>query len=219
MEKITKIVLWILSLLCLYAIGYIGLGWFWSWGELIDYQRVNSVFLNLSYSYLAGLIFYLLVSYFPYKLRQNKFKPIINSKIEILFRKINSCVVTFHTEDKESLIQDITLQKLKEIICGNDLYNLSYYGKAVAYQMNNFQFLCETRQGVFTLIESILLYREYMSGVDIAHIEGIKDSPYFNMIKVYETTPVAMSYYKSDLYKEELAKEMLLIINHVKKMR
>jgi hypothetical protein len=218
MEKTIKIILWIISLLSLYAVGNIGLGWFNTFGESTNYERINSVLLNLSYSYLAGLIFYLLVSYFPYKFRQDKFKPIIKTKTENLYNQINACVVTFHNVENNTLIQNITLPELKEKINKNDLYNLSFYSHLVGYQMNNFEFLNKTRQNIFSLIESILLYREYMSSFDIEQIESIKDSKYFHLIKVYENTPTAKMYYQSKLFKHELANEIFKIIDSVKKL-
>lgn len=49
-------------------------------GEAENAANKNEVMLNLSYSYLAGLIFYILVTWLPNKVRCCMLQPFINEK-------------------------------------------------------------------------------------------------------------------------------------------
>lgn len=58
------------------------------WEISDNYQQVNQVIINLSYSYLAGLIFYLLTSCFPYMIKRNKLKKPIIEKLKAIKGKL-----------------------------------------------------------------------------------------------------------------------------------
>ena len=59
----------------------------------------NEVMLNLSYSYLAGAIFYFFVTWLPYRLRSQKMRPFINDKKKIIKDKMFDCALnTMPTE-------------------------------------------------------------------------------------------------------------------------
>ena len=66
-----------ITILCLYVIGCVGLNIFPTLGFCQKADAINSVGLNLSYSFIAGWIFYLLITYFPYRFFKRKFSPII----------------------------------------------------------------------------------------------------------------------------------------------
>lgn len=216
MERLLKIMLWTLSFLCIYAISNIGLGKLWSLGHADNYIQINNVLINLSYSYIAGLIFYILISYFPNKIRSNKFRPIIQTKIDDLYNQINACVVTFQTKTDGDLIQDITSDNLEKSIVGNSMYTKSHYGELTGLSMDNFLFLSRTRNSVFDIIESLLQYRDFMSSEYVACIENIKDASYFHLIKNYETTAAMRIMYDTNEFKSEISKELYKIIEFVR---
>ena len=95
MEKLVKCILWIITIICIYAILHIGLGWFCAIGVSDNYLKINQVLINLSYSYIAGVIFYLLTVFFPYKYRLQKLKRPINSKIKDIHGKIIDSAKSF----------------------------------------------------------------------------------------------------------------------------
>lgn len=49
--------------------------------------------LNLSYSYLAGIIFYFLVTWLPYRMRARKMRPFIEEKKNVIKQKMDDCAV------------------------------------------------------------------------------------------------------------------------------
>jgi len=219
MGRLIKTIIWLLSLLSIYSILYIGLGILWSVGYSSNYERINTVIINLSYSYFAGLIFYIFVSYLPYLSRKIKFKPIIQDKVNSLYNQINACVVSFQSDTDGDLIKDINYDKLENIIVSNSMYSKSFYGKQTGIAMDNFLFLNQTRGRIFSLIESILQYKEYLPNETIVKIEKIKDSTYLHLIKNYQTTSLMKAIYDSGKYKKEIAIELFKIIELIKKLK
>lgn len=70
-----------------------------------NYQQINEVIVNLSYSYLAGLIFYLLNDGIPSYFRQKKAMDLIAPKLLSLYSKLDWIVAVTKLEanlDKEN---------------------------------------------------------------------------------------------------------------------
>lgn len=219
MEKVVKCVLLITTLISLYIIFCVGLGWFWTIGFSFDSDKINQILINLSYSYMAGFIFYILVSYLPYRLKTEKLKPVIKLKINDLYNQINACVQTFDSTENNDIIINLTVDKLAEKINNNNMYGNSFYAIMVGYQMNNLQFLKSTKDNVFGIISSILEYKEYMNTDQILNIEKIRDSEYFHLVKVYEDTPIAKTYYSSQQFKDAMIKDLYEIIVCVRELK
>lgn len=214
-----KILLWIIAFISIYTIGCVGLEVLPTLGTTETPILINSVLLNLSYSYFAGLIFYLLVTHYPFYLQRKKFSPIIKSKINDLYNQVEATIQTFETKEVKGIVDTITFEDLKKVIEKNSMYSNSFYANTVGYQMNNFQFLVETKNNFFTIIERLLIYKDYLSINQIVSIEKIRDSSFFHLTKVYESTSLAILYYNSSQFKEELAKELFNIILYMRKIK
>ena len=88
MRNISNLILVILTVISFYVILYVGLGFGWPVGTSENYERINKVLENLSYSYLAGCIFYVLTVSVPYRLRRHKLDKVLHSKISIIVGKL-----------------------------------------------------------------------------------------------------------------------------------
>lgn len=218
MKKIISIILYLLTLSSGYIILTIGLGWFWTIGSCENADRINQVLLNLSYSYIAGWIFYLLVTYFPEMQRKITLRPAIQLKIEDLRKQINACIQTFAKNEDWHLVDTITREQLVQLITNADMYANSYYASIVGFQQNHLQFLHATRSNVFELIEQILFYKEYLSAKQLLLLEKIQDSTYFHLTKVYENTPLAKIFYSSDKFKNEMVDDLYDVITHMRNL-
>jgi hypothetical protein len=210
--KILESFLWILTLICLYIILCVGLGWFWTIGYSDNSENINQVLINLSYSYIAGLIFYFLISFLPYRLKIEKLKPAITFKIDSLYKQIKACAQSFDTKENTDIIEKTTLDELKIVLDKNGMYDNSFQAREVGYIMNNFQFLNSTRNNAFDIIDSLLGYKEFMKMEQVVEIEKIRDSDFFRLVKTYEDTPIAKHYYSSSEFKEALAEDLFEII-------
>ena len=218
MKNLTKIGLHILTVFSAYIICTVGLGWFWPIGNCDNAERINEVLINLSYSFVAGLIFYVLVTYLPKLQAKKTITPVIKYKITNLQKQINACIQTFGTNEDEKLVENITKEQLSQLINQADMYSNSFYAKMVGYQQNNLQFLNATRSNVYTIMGQIIDYKEYMSTQQLIDIEKMKDSAFFHLTKVYEDTPTAKLYYTSNEFKEVMINELYDVIIHTRRL-
>ena len=142
---------------------------------------------------------------------KRKFSPIINGRIIDLCKQIEACVHTFSMEDSD-IINSISKEQLLGLIQAKGMYSQSCFDEQVGYQMNNLQFLVETKRNCFDIIEKLIPYKEYLTDKQIVCIEKIRDSSYFHLTKIYEISSVAKIYYNSEQFKNELSKELYYII-------
>lgn len=75
---------------------------------------INNLYLNLSYSYIAGMIIYLLTCYLPHYQMKRKLREVIRKKVEMIVRIIDDVVLEFSRDinTKECTEE----QKLKTIL-------------------------------------------------------------------------------------------------------
>ncbi len=214
MKNVVNTILCVTALTSLYIILCVGLGWFWTIDSFENAEKINQILINLSYSYFAGLFFFLLVTQLPYIYKKAKFKPTINEKIKNLNYQIFACIQTFETEEIPLNI-NITKEELSEILNKNGIYTNSFYAIVAGYQMNNFQFLVSTRGMILDIINSINNYGEYLKEEQIINIERIKDSSFLHLISHYENSPMAQVNYSSNVFRAALVDELYLVITYL----
>ena len=93
-NKITKVIhlaVWIVGTIALYTILQVKLGIAWAIGAINNADVVNEVLVNLSYSYLAALLFYLLTDRIPFLLNRFQLKPVINNLFKDIQTKYLAC--------------------------------------------------------------------------------------------------------------------------------
>lgn len=91
-------------------------------GEAKNADQINEVLVNLSYSYMAGLVFYLLNDYIPTKIRERKALKLISRKLVDIYMKMdwiiaaekqyNNCV----KENKDITLEDCAFAELHTLI-------------------------------------------------------------------------------------------------------
>ena len=199
------------TILCLYVIGCVELDIFPRLGFCQKANEINSIGLNLSYSVIAGWIFYLMTTYFPYRSLKHKLSPIVNGRIKDLCKQIEACVHTFSIENSD-VINSITKERLLDLIQAKGIYSQSCLAEQVGYKMDNLQFLVETRRNCFDIIEKLVPYMEYLTDEQVVAIEKIRDSSYFHLTKNYENSPDTQKYYNSEDFKNELSKQLYDVI-------
>lgn len=214
MKRIVNIILLTTGMISLYIILCIGIGWFWTIGSFENAEKINQVLINLSYSYFAGLFFFLLVTQLPHIYKKKKFKPVIDEKITNLSNQIFACIQTFEREEIAQNI-NITKDELSVILNNNEMYANSFYAIVAGYQMNNFQFLVSTREQILDILHSIKDYKEYLGDEQIVYIEKINDSSFLHLISHYEDSPMAQINYSSNIFKTTLIDEFYIVISYL----
>lgn len=90
---IVKIVLVLIAVLCLGVLFY-HMGLLTSiFSGTEKTITINKILIDFSFSYLAAFIFYLLVSYFPYKIKYFRMRPFINNKKAKITSKFVNCAI------------------------------------------------------------------------------------------------------------------------------
>jgi len=81
MEKFFNYILFSIVLICFYIILTVNLDWFWTIGISDKADNINSILVNLSYSFFAAYFFYLLTMLIPNYFRKKDYLNIIDSNI------------------------------------------------------------------------------------------------------------------------------------------
>jgi hypothetical protein len=215
MNKLISVIIIIITLLCIYSIGYIELDWFWHIGVSENYYKINKVILNLSYSYLAGLIFYVLTSYCPYIVKRNKMRVTISEKIKRIIGRLNESaksVFPIQEYNNLNLTEDNLVQQFSSVSISMHCNNTYAY---CVYKMSVLNYLKSQRDNIIKIIDGILVYKEYLSANQLKTIEHIKDSNYFVLLNAFS---LPISGIDNASNREELAKELFEVIQQTKKL-
>lgn len=86
------VILWAIAIVCVYVIFCAGLHVLPGVASCNNAKDVNNVLLNLSYSYLAGGIFYLFTSTLPRFQKSRRYRSIINEKEKQIYEKLVGCM-------------------------------------------------------------------------------------------------------------------------------
>lgn len=215
MNKLISVIIIIITLLCIYSIGYIELDWFWHIGVSENYYKINKVILNLSYSYLAGLIFYVLTSYCPYIVKRNKMRVTISEKIKRIIGRLNESaksVFPIQEYNNLNLTEDNLVQQFSSVSISMHCNNTYAY---CVHKMSVLNYLKSQRDNIIKIIDGILVYKEYLSANQLETIEHIKDSNYFALLNAFS---LPISGIDNASNREELAKELFEVIQQTKKL-
>lgn len=172
---VRQIVFILFNAIPFYIISTIGLGYGWTFLYSDNADNINIVLLNLSYSYVAALFFYLLYDYIPNKRNEFKSFLIFKSKLEEVVRLseelISQLLMVYEIEkDRKTLsIEDLAL-------CTHykPNYEKTYYQKYVTeYEVNK-----ELYKGVFDFWSDL---EEYSKKIQ-KKISVIKESSSFRFL-------------------------------------
>lgn len=215
MNKLISVIIIIITLLCIYSIGYIELDWFLHIGVSENYYKINKVILNLSYSYLAGLIFYVLTSYCPYIVKRNKMRVTISEKIKRIIGRLNESaksVFPIQEYNNLNLTEDNLVQQFSSVSISMHCNNTYAY---CVYKMSVLNYLKSQRDNIIKIIDGILVYKEYLSANQLKTIENIKDCNYFTLLNAFSLSIPGIDNASG---REILAKELFKVIQQTEKL-
>ncbi len=184
MNRIVNACLVILSLLCLYAIVTIKLGWFWTIGVAKNYVQINEIIINLSYSYIAGIVVYLLTIVLPVYFEKKRLRPVINEKINDIGTMLANMMAGFPAVGaiNNPNISDIEgCEKLLKSANWNTNNLLPIYGG------NNK--LCQTFYFDFESIQTeignfISCYKPQLTTPQLLYLEEIRNAGFMSSLSV-----------------------------------
>lgn len=209
----SQILLIIITVACFYTIGSAGLNILPVLGYVEEPVKINTVLLNLSYSYLAGLIFYIMVTYMPYKQREKKIKPAIKIKINAINGKMRDSVRGLRPIT-EQLPNDITESYLIGLLSTTSVFGLCGYS-ITGLNISILQHLRSQRDEIKNIIKDLLEYKDYMSDNQLSIIEEMRESQYFYLLNAFNFGAIT----DNQQIRESLAKEMYKQINNTERLK
>lgn len=164
-----------IALICLYAIFQIKFDIAFWIGCSENAGAWNEIITNLSYSYLAGFIFYFLTVTLPHMKMKRKVHGALDSKLHSIRTNYKACVESVYPPQK-AMPLDIT----KEAAVGN-FKAVSFFQKS---KMGYFQdaeisvvgYIRLKHQENIKLAAELLEYKPWLSSETIAQIEEIRNS-------------------------------------------
>jgi hypothetical protein len=136
-------------------------------------DKLNTVLLNLSYSFLAGLIFFAMVTYFPYRQRLKKIRPAITLKINSIHTRMSSCVEALQPSGKNNIN-----------ITEPDLIKLLKNTPSIT-NTTTIQHLIGQRNEINKVVKDLIDYKEYLSDKQLVLLEKIREATYFSMLNIF----------------------------------
>jgi len=131
-RKIVEYSLLALTMVCIYIILCIGLGWFWKIGHIENAEKVNAVLINLSYNYMAAFVFFILIEYIPKRISSKKAFLIWKSKLVTIYMYMSNIISPLKMiVDIQKKDSEISLQELAEICNYTPAYEKIYYSSTI----------------------------------------------------------------------------------------
>lgn len=199
MNKIICLMLTFLAVCCFYAIGNIVLGWFWSIGTVENSNAINSIILNLSYSYIAGFIVYILTVILPISWENFRLRPIIKDRIDDIGIMLANMLVGFPYEDEFLHVDIANVEKCKEILSNADWNtenSLWIYpkGKNKLYQT----FMADFEKIQREIEKLIITYKPQLTTEQIVYLEAIKNTRFMSLLSVLVSANVIIPEHGAD---------------------
>lgn len=155
-------------------------------------DKFNTVILNLSYSYIAGCIFYYLSVVFPRYKNKKVIKPAIKLNISKIKSIINEILVSFSSDAGEEFVSFHNLEVCKKVVMTKDWYEeVSGIKQRTGKSMSYLRFCLHEYVDISKHIESLIIkYKDYLSSEQLVLLEKIKMCSFFDLViscSTYET--------------------------------
>jgi hypothetical protein len=164
-----------IALICLYAIFQIKFNFAFWMGYSEKADAWNEIITNLSYSYLAGFIFYLLTVTLPHKKMKGKVKVALDSKLNMIRSNYKACVESvYHPLKAMSLdiTKDEAIANFKEV----SFYQKCKIGYFQDKDISVVDYIRLKHQENVIRAAELLEYKPWLSSETVAQIEEIRNS-------------------------------------------
>lgn len=164
-----------IALICLYAIFQIKFNFAFWMGYSEKADAWNEIITNLSYSYLAGFIFYLLTVTLPHKKMKGKVKAALDSKLNMIRSNYKACVESvYHPLKAMSLdiTKDEAIANFKEV----SFYQKCKMGYFQDKDISVVDYIRLKHQENVIRAAELLEYKPWLSSETVAQIEEIRNS-------------------------------------------
>ena len=182
MSTFIKSLIHLLAAISLYIVAVVGLGWFWTIGTADNYERINNVLINLSYSFLTGYVVYLLTILIPAKRRSERIGLIVAERLQGIVRNhISPCLRVFVPPNR--FLDVFSDRELVEMFEQGDLLEDSFR-VSHSEHIPIFEYLYSRKDGFLEAIDCIINdYGNDLSEDYLSWLEGLKkDNCFLNCL-------------------------------------
>lgn len=190
MKKTINGFIWLLTIISLYVILSVEL-------ELVPkihfgfsapfIPKLNNSLLTLSYSYIAALIFYLLINYFPYYQRKKLYQPYVKRdiiEIHSLFLNMINAMGKKVNKKYDSIPDKQTFEYLMDQVAPNETYGPTEGHITQASYLKTYIYI---KAETLSLMTHIHLFKEYTPPVIISMLEGLNKSQLFKAAVIFNS--------------------------------
>lgn len=196
-DYINKIALYLLLLLCVWAILAIqlrvaGLQIQVNWSQ-DRCDNLNQLFINLTYSFLAGYVFYLLTIYFPQRKEKKRIQPVIQQKVLNIRKALSDILLEFsrNTDIHQDFLE---IENAKKVLMSKNWTDkmpmFQYLYKA---QISYLAYIGEVgnkiQKDVIDLIQS---YQRYMTTEQVCLLEGLSSMQIFALANQFKQMNISL---------------------------
>lgn len=170
------------ALACIMVIVYVKLGIGYPVWYPSQFESINSILLNLSYSYLAGVIVYLLTIVLPDFWQQYKLKPIIDERIKYIGLLFEKQMVGFGSDDVFS--PDCTkIDECIQVMQAADWNAINATRNPFTNRKRLFITYKEDLDLIFSEISSLLVtYQKQLSTKEIQYLESFRQDDFIILL-------------------------------------
>lgn len=175
MNKV-KLMILLVVIACMYAILTIKLNLFWHIGVSEKAEGINEIILNLSYSVLAAVIFYIFIDVLPFYAKKKKVRQILLTMIKGLRSDIEKAKNAIYlppftglARTQNEFISDFENKDMMDAYC------LGIYGFK-----NLKEFFDHNKGQIRSTIHGLLGYSEFLTDKEIKTLADINSSKYIN---------------------------------------
>jgi hypothetical protein len=137
--------------------------------------KINMILSNLSYSYIAGSIFYLLTVVLPYSIKLNDIKPAINRNVHKIRNSIENILLEY-SRGTNLNHSDFSEENVKQILSSkNWTDNMAFLNKLYGISITYVKYINEEYKVIDKMVnETISNYKGYLTEKQIILLEDIR---------------------------------------------
>ena len=169
-----NVLIFVLALLCLYAIIQIKFDFAFWVGSSVYANKINEIITNLSYSYLAGYVFFLLTVTLPHLKMKDKIRKALISKVKTIITNYEAClesVLPLSSKLKDELSKEDAMKMFRAVSYMAPC-RLSSIGQDVCVAT----YIKIKHEENLELATQLLEYKPWLSSTSMEQIESIRNS-------------------------------------------
>ncbi len=155
-------------------------------------DNLNQLYINLSYSFWAGFVFYLLTIYFPQKREQKRLEPVIKQKVLEIRKDLRNILLEF---SRSTDIQKYTeIEDVRKVLMSKKWTDyMPMYQKLYGINISYIAFIGEVGKTIQkNTIDLIQSYQRYLTTEQIRLLEELPQKYIFSLAQRFSKMPISL---------------------------